>query len=51
MRIATPKGYEVKADIRAHAEKVAKLTGAKICYTNNPTVAVKDALVVATDTW
>lgn len=45
------QGYEVKPDIRDHAEKVAKLTGAKIMYTNVPTAAVKDALIVATDTW
>lgn len=45
------QGYEVKPEIRAHAEKLTKLVGGKISYTSSPTEAVKGAQVVATDTW
>ena len=51
LRIATPKGYEVDADVLADAQKIAKSSGAKIITTNDPKIAVKDATVVTTDTW
>ena len=51
LRIATPKGYEVNADILEDAQNFAKQSGAKIFITNDPTEAVKDADVVTTDTW
>lgn len=51
LRIATPKGYEVKADILKKALAFAKLSGAKIIIGNDPKVAVKNATVVTTDTW
>ena len=51
LRIATPKGYEVKADILKKALEFAKLSGAKIIIGNDPKVAVKNATVVTTDTW
>ena len=51
LRIATPKGYEVNADILANSLEAAKLTGAKIIITNDPQEAVKGSTVVTTDTW
>jgi ornithine carbamoyltransferase len=51
LRIATPKGYEVDADILAKSLEMAKLSGAKITITNDPKEAVKGATVVTTDTW
>ena len=49
--IATPKGYEVDADILADALEMAKKSGAKIVTTFDPKEAVKDATVVTSDTW
>ena len=51
LRIATPKGYEVNANILKEAQTLAKSSGAKIITTNDPKVALKDATVVTTDTW
>ena len=51
LRIATPKGYEVDADVLKDALEIAKDSGAIITTTNDPKVAVKDATVVTTDTW
>jgi ornithine carbamoyltransferase len=51
LRIATPKGYEVKADILEKALSFAKISGAKITVGNDPKAAVKNATVVTTDTW
>ncbi len=51
LRIATPKGYEVKVNILEKALEFAKISGAKITVGNYPKVAVKDATVVTTDTW
>jgi ornithine carbamoyltransferase len=51
LRIATPKGYEVNADILARAQEMAKLSGAKIIIGNNPKEAVEGSTVVTTDTW
>ncbi|PKN14680.1 MAG: ornithine carbamoyltransferase [Deltaproteobacteria bacterium HGW-Deltaproteobacteria-24] len=51
LRIATPKGYEVKAEILEKALEFAKISGAKISIGNDPKVAVKNATVVTTDTW
>ncbi|WP_121626685.1 ornithine carbamoyltransferase [Poseidonibacter antarcticus] len=51
LRIATPKGYEVNADILERALEMAKISGAKIFISNDPKVAVKDVSVVTTDTW
>ena len=51
LRIATPKGYEVDANILENAQKMAKESGAKIIIGNNPKEAVKDSTVVTTDTW
>jgi len=51
LRIATPKGYEVDDAVKAEAEAIAQLSGAKLLYTNSPQEAVKGATVVTTDTW
>jgi len=51
LRIATPKGYEVDANILAEAQKIAKQSGAIISTCNDPKEAVKGATVVTTDTW
>lgn len=51
LRISTPKGYEVDADILAKAEAFAKESGAKIIIGNDPQAAIKGATVVTTDTW
>lgn len=51
LRIATPKGYEVDADILARAQAFAQESGAKIIIGNDPKEAIKDATVVTTDTW
>ena len=51
LRIATPKGYEVKEEILNKAQEFAKESGAKIIISNDPKAAVKDATVVTTDTW
>lgn len=51
LRIATPKGYEVDADILADALSIAKESGAVIKTMNDPRDAVRDATVVTTDTW
>lgn len=51
LRIATPKGYEVKQEILDKALAFAKESGAKIIVNNDPKEAVKGATVVTTDTW
>jgi len=51
LRIATPKGYEVRQDILDEASGYAKESGAKFFITNDPKEAVIDATVVTTDTW
>ncbi len=51
LRIATPKGYECDSDIIAQALNIAKQSGAKLIFGNDPQEAVKDCDVVTTDTW
>ncbi len=51
LRVATPKGYEVDKDILQEALSIAKESGAKITFTNDPKEAVKGATIVTTDTW
>ena len=51
LRIATPKGYEVDADILEDAMRLASQSGAKIMVTNDPKEAVSGATIVTTDTW
>lgn len=51
VRIATPKGYEPDADIVAETQRLAKEYGTSVFLTTDPVEAVKNANVVATDTW
>ena len=51
LRIATPKGYEVDAEVMASALEIAKTSGSVISVTNDPKEAVKGATIVTTDTW
>jgi len=51
LRIATPKGYEVRDEILKEAEVFAKESGAKLSVSNDPKIAVNNATVVTTDTW
>lgn len=51
LRIATPKGYACDEAIVAEALEIAKLSGAKLLFGNDPKEAVKGCDVVTTDTW
>ena len=51
LRVATPQGYECDIDIILEAMAIAAESGAKITFSNDPKVAVKDCDVVTTDTW
>jgi len=51
LRVATPKGYECDAKIVEEALQMAKTSGAKISFGNDPKIAVDNANVVTTDTW
>lgn len=51
LRVATPMGYECDPIIVADVMELAKQSGAKISFTNDPKVAVIGATVVTTDTW
>lgn len=51
LRIATPKGYEVKQEILDTALEFAKVSGAKIIILNDAQEAIKGSSVVTTDTW
>ncbi len=49
--VATPKGYEPKADAIAWANKRAAKTGGSCTVTNDAAEAAKDADVIYTDVW
>jgi ornithine carbamoyltransferase len=51
MRVATPAGYEPKADIVSEAKRTARETGAKIELFRKPEEAVTGAKAVYTDVW
>lgn len=51
MRVATPKGYECDSNIVSIAQGFALESGAKLEFYNDPSLAVKDADVIITDTW
>jgi ornithine carbamoyltransferase len=51
LRVATPEGYECDPEIVKDALKIAKESGAKITFGNDPKEAVVDCDVVTTDTW
>jgi ornithine carbamoyltransferase len=49
--VATPQGYEPKADIVEDAKRFANESGAEIVITSDPLRAVKSAHAVYTDVW
>ena len=51
IRVATPKGYECDSGVVSDALEIAKSSGAKIIFGNNPKEAVAGVDVVITDTW
>ncbi len=51
LRVATPKGYECDTLIVEEALRIAKESGAKITFGDDPKTAVDGANVVTTDTW
>ena len=51
LRIATPKGYGPDEDVVKMCEEFAKISNAKLIYTNDPKEAIKGSDVVITDTW
>ncbi|HET6374102.1 MAG TPA: ornithine carbamoyltransferase [Candidatus Polarisedimenticolia bacterium] len=51
LSIATPAGYEPRADIVSWATQAGRETGAKIEVMRDPAQAVKDAQFVYTDVW
>ena len=51
LRVATPQGYECDVNIILKALEIAKESGAKITFSNDPKEAVKGCDVVTTDTW
>jgi ornithine carbamoyltransferase len=51
IRIATPEGYALKADIVADAREIAKQTGARIELLTDPRAAVAGADAIYTDAW
>ena len=50
-RIASPKGYQLRAGIVGRAKDIAQITGSKIIGLNTPTEAVKGSDVIYTDVW
>ncbi len=51
MAVATPPGYEPKAEVAAWAREDGKETGFSLHLTNDPVGAVRDADAVYTDVW
>lgn len=51
LSIASPIGYEVDEEVKKDAEKFSKESGAQITYTHDPKEAIKESLVIITDTW
>ncbi len=49
--IATPKGYEMKEEIRKIISSNTKASGSKFNISNNPFQAVEEADVIYTDVW
>ncbi|MDG4814036.1 ornithine carbamoyltransferase [Micromonospora sp. WMMD956] len=51
VRIAGPDGFDPDPDVVARAEKIAAGTGGSVRVLRDPVAAVRDADVLATDTW
>ena len=51
LSVATPENYRPNQKVFENALADAEETGAKLSWTENPAEAVKDADIIATDTW
>lgn len=51
IQIATPVGFEPDEDVVKETKRLAALAGTRFVMTNDPLEAVKNANVIATDTW
>ena len=51
LSVATPENYRPNQKVLENALADAEETGAKLSWTENPLEAVKDADIIATDTW
>ena len=51
LTVATPENYKPNQKVFDNALSDAEETGAKLSWTENPAEAVKDADIIATDTW
>ena len=51
LTVATPENYKPNQNVFENALAAAEETGAKLSWTENPAEAVKDADIIATDTW
>ena len=51
LTVATPENYRPNQKVFENALMDAEETGAKLSWTENPAEAVKDADIIATDTW
>ena len=51
LHVATPAGYKPNAKVFDNALTDAEETGAKLTWTEDPAEAVRDADIIATDTW
>lgn len=51
LTVATPEGYKPNARVFENALSDAEETGAKLSWTQDPVEAVRDADIIATDTW
>ena len=51
LTVATPENYKPNQKVFENALADAEETGAKLSWTENPIEAVKDADIIATDTW
>ncbi|MCL2515828.1 MAG: ornithine carbamoyltransferase [Nocardiaceae bacterium] len=51
VRIATPAGYQPRADIVADAERIAAQTGGSVTITAEPAQMAAGADIIVTDTW
>ena len=51
LSVATPANYKPNAEVFENAVTDAEETGAELTWTENPAEAVKDADIIATDTW
>lgn len=51
LRVASPKGFEMRPEFSRKAKELSSKSGGKIIETSNPREAVKGVDVVYTDTW